>query len=202
MTCGIYEIVNTVNGKRYVGQALNIEKRWSYHRQDLSRGDHHSRYLQRAWNKYGSDAFAFRVILECDMDDLNNYEQSEIDKKSEYNVSKTAGSPKGTKHSKETIEKHRIRMMSAWETEPSFVALRSPEMRRKRGAAISQAKSSVKNYNEDETIYNLVHEYHGEIHITQKRFWKEYGLNRGSVNNLLKGRKPSLHGWTLKKAPD
>lgn len=201
MTCGIYAITNTVNGKRYVGQAMDIEKRWSYHRQDLSRGDHHSRYLQRAWNKYGADAFAFSVVLECYKVDLDHCEQTEIDKKSEYNVSKTAGSPKGTKHSKETKEKYRIRMLSAWETEPAFVALRSPEMIRKRGEAISKTKSSVKNYNEDETIYTLFHEDHGTIETTQKRFWKGYGLNRGSVNNLLRGRKPTLHGWSLKKAP-
>lgn len=201
MTCGVYAITNIVNGKRYVGQAMDIEKRWSYHRQDLSRGDHHSRYLQRAWNKYGADAFSFSVVLECDIDDLNHYEQSEIDKKSEYNVSKTAGSPKGTKHSKETIEKYRIRMLSAWDTEPSFIALRTPEKVKQRGDAISKAKSSVKNYNEDETIYALCHDVHGTIYITQKKFWKDYGLNRGAVNNPLRGRKRILHGWTVKKAP-
>jgi len=28
MTCGIYKIENTVNKKCYIGQSINIEKRW------------------------------------------------------------------------------------------------------------------------------------------------------------------------------
>lgn len=28
MTCGIYKIENKINGKLYIGQSVNIEKRW------------------------------------------------------------------------------------------------------------------------------------------------------------------------------
>ncbi|WP_156120502.1 tetratricopeptide repeat protein [Neosynechococcus sphagnicola] len=35
MTCGIYQILNTVNGKSYVGHARQIEQRWQQHTQDL-----------------------------------------------------------------------------------------------------------------------------------------------------------------------
>lgn len=201
MTCGIYEIVNRVNGKRYVGQSLNIEKRWSYHRQDLTRGNHHSAYLQRSWDKYGEASFLFIIINECEPEEMNDLEQHEINKKSEYNNSKTAGSPRGVKHTKETRENSSVRMKDEWRTNPVYLSLREPDRLKARGKAISKAKLAVKNYNEDDSIYEFYHEDHGTIRTTQKSLWKTYGLNRGSVNNLIHGRKRTVHGWTIKKPP-
>ena len=60
---GIYAIVNKVNGKRYVGSAVNFKKRAIIHKYHLKKGTHHCEHLQRAWNKYGPESFAF-VILE------------------------------------------------------------------------------------------------------------------------------------------
>lgn len=59
---GIYAITHVVNGKQYIGSAVNIERRWKDHRRHLDKGVHHSSHLQRAWNKYGADAFAFSVL--------------------------------------------------------------------------------------------------------------------------------------------
>lgn len=61
---GIYTVTNTVSGTVYVGQARNIRKRWEVHRSTLGSGKHRNGYLQRAWNKYGADAFHFEVILD------------------------------------------------------------------------------------------------------------------------------------------
>lgn len=62
---GIYEIVNTVNGKRYIGSAKKFKIRWSKHVSALRLCKHHSRHLQAAWNKYGEAAFKFLPILTC-----------------------------------------------------------------------------------------------------------------------------------------
>lgn len=61
---GIYTLTNTVSGTVYVGQARNIRKRWEVHRCTLEKGGHRNGYLQRAWNKYGPEAFRFEVILD------------------------------------------------------------------------------------------------------------------------------------------
>ena len=63
---GIYAIVNTVNGKRYVGSAKRFRTRWNAHRAALNKGLHHSRHLQSAWNKYGAEAFVFTIIEFCE----------------------------------------------------------------------------------------------------------------------------------------
>ena len=84
---GIYEILNTVNGKRYIGSAVYIVGRFARHRMHLRRGTHHSVHLQRAWNKHGEEAFEFRPILFCTKDMLLYYEQLAIDAfKPLYNI--------------------------------------------------------------------------------------------------------------------
>ena len=63
---GIYEICNLHDGKAtaYVGSTNNIHKRWGEHRARLRRSTHDNAYLQRAWLKYGEEAFAWNIIEE------------------------------------------------------------------------------------------------------------------------------------------
>ena len=110
MHCGIYQIKNTKNGKRYVGSTIFISRRTKYHMNALKANKHHSRYLQRAWNKYGEGAFEFKPLLYCDKSNLLFYEQRAIDTYQSangggYNLSPTAGSSLGAKHSKATKRK-------------------------------------------------------------------------------------------------
>lgn len=101
---GIYEILNTVNGKRYIGQASNFKKRWIRHQNELKNGKHHSHHLQHAWNKYGATVFKFSVLLICKAEKaiLTFYEQQCFDAfHPEYNIQPAAGSPLGMKHGPE-----------------------------------------------------------------------------------------------------
>lgn len=100
---GIYEIVNRVNGKRYVGSAISIGRRWREHRRDLERGSHHSRALLRAWTKYGEESFVFSIIENCAIENLIVREQAAMDALlPEYNCCPKAGSSLGFKHSPST----------------------------------------------------------------------------------------------------
>ena len=106
---GIYEIINTVNGKRYIGQASNFAERWKRHISALRLGKHKNRHLQSAWNKYGEAAFKFLPILTCakTKEMLCFYEQQLLDKvKPEYNISPTAGTTLGIPCSGESREKN------------------------------------------------------------------------------------------------
>lgn len=102
---GVYEIVNVLDGKRYVGSSVHLTARRDEHFRRLRKGDHHSRYLQSAWDKHGEDAFIFRVICRCDVEDLLAREQEEIDRQSDYNMTKGAGSCLGRVASEETRAK-------------------------------------------------------------------------------------------------
>jgi group I intron endonuclease len=105
MKTGVYQIKNLVNGKVYVGSAVNINHRWVEHKSDLSRQKHHSKHLQYAWNKYGESNFNFEILEECPVEKLIYWEQiwmdslCACDKRLGYNISPIAGSCLGVKHS-------------------------------------------------------------------------------------------------------
>lgn len=94
---GIYAIVNTRNGKQYIGSAVNFQRRWKNHRSLLRLGRHHSVHLQRAWLKDGEDAFAFTILeIVTNLDTIIAREQVFIDRlRPAYNIAREAGSTCG-----------------------------------------------------------------------------------------------------------
>ncbi|MEZ5040299.1 MAG: GIY-YIG nuclease family protein [Saprospiraceae bacterium] len=62
---GIYAIKNTLNGRMYIGSSKNIRSRIFQHLNSLEhkQNNHHSSFLQFAWNKYGKSNFSI-IILE------------------------------------------------------------------------------------------------------------------------------------------
>lgn len=57
-------ILNTANGKRYVGSSVQTKRRWISHKTQLRRQVHGNPHLQSAWNKYGESAFVFSILEE------------------------------------------------------------------------------------------------------------------------------------------
>jgi group I intron endonuclease len=103
---GVYKITNLINNKCYIGSSAYIKSRWSNHRRTLLKGCHHSKYLQRSWNKYGQDNFKFEVLLYCTNEHLLDYEQYFLDTLNpEYNSCKIAGRTSGIYPSEETRKK-------------------------------------------------------------------------------------------------
>jgi group I intron endonuclease len=97
---GIYCITSKVNGKKYVGQSVNIGQRWGEHIKRLKANKHHSQHLQNHFNKYSIEDLIFEVLEEAtDLTLLTNREQHYIDLlKPEFNSCPAAGSCLGLKH--------------------------------------------------------------------------------------------------------
>lgn len=104
---GIYMIRNLKNEKVYIGQSVNIYKRWREHKSNLNKNKHPNVKLQNAWNKYGDNSFSFSVLLTCSKADLNEHEKFFVDKydsyKNGYNM--TLGGNDATSYTKEFKEK-------------------------------------------------------------------------------------------------
>ncbi len=109
---GIYQIVNSINKKRYIGSAINFRKRWKSHRSALRKKKHVNNHLQSTFNKFGFKNFSFE-ILEF-VDDVNNLIVREqywidfhksFDNKFGYNISPKAGSRLGSKFSSESLKR-------------------------------------------------------------------------------------------------
>lgn len=118
MASGVYAIVNTVNGKRYVGSAIDLHRRWREHQRRLVNGTHHNMALARAWAKYGKAALVFRPLLLCGPQELLEYEQRAIDiLQPEYNICLTAGSMLGVRREPFSPE-HRAALAKARANRP------------------------------------------------------------------------------------
>ena len=61
---GIYKITNP-KGKVYVGQSINIEKRWKTYKRAQPNELRDQRKLLHSLNKYGSENHIFEVLEEC-----------------------------------------------------------------------------------------------------------------------------------------
>ncbi|MGG0177264.1 GIY-YIG nuclease family protein [Gottfriedia acidiceleris] len=86
---GVYKIINKITGKYYIGQSIEIEKRFWRHKYELSQNIHHCLYLQRSWNKYGEESFIFQIYKECEKEEAVAIEQNFLDneKVNLYNTS-------------------------------------------------------------------------------------------------------------------
>lgn len=94
---GVYEIRNILNNHRYIGSSVNILKRFGEHLRMLTHNNHHSIYLQRAWNKYGKNKFEFNILETCESikDTILFLEQKYLDLNPEYNTCKNARNTQG-----------------------------------------------------------------------------------------------------------
>ena len=73
MTIGIYKIENLINHKIYIGQSIEIEKRWQKH---LSAKDDF--IIHKALRKYGLENFSFQIVEKCDLSELDEKEEKWI----------------------------------------------------------------------------------------------------------------------------
>ena len=76
---GVYKISNTMcpEGKYYIGYSSNIKQRWQKHKYKLKRREHVNIYLQRVYDKYGTDCLKFEILHNCETkEQAQEYETS------------------------------------------------------------------------------------------------------------------------------
>lgn len=93
----LYQITNLINGKIYIGQTNNIQKRWSNHKC----GNAPHQVIARAIKKYGVENFKFEILYRnISIEEIDNLEINTIKEKNSlvpngYNVSKGGGGMQG-----------------------------------------------------------------------------------------------------------
>lgn len=112
-----------INGKIYIGSAVNLNKRKYDHFYDLKKNLHRNKYLQSSYNKHGKDNFKFDYIKNISI--LIEREQYYLDKyfdncKKCYNIHPNAKSPLGIKR-KKTSKETRLKMAISNGAKPFYV---------------------------------------------------------------------------------
>ena len=73
---GIYKITNIETNECYIGQAVDIYKRWNQHcKAGLGIDTPPGNKLYKAIQEYGLQNFTFEILLECNRDELNEKEK-------------------------------------------------------------------------------------------------------------------------------
>lgn len=74
--CGIYKITNQITDECYIGQAVDVYKRWNEHcKCGLGIDTPPGNKLYKAMQEYGLNNFTFELIEECDKAELNEKEK-------------------------------------------------------------------------------------------------------------------------------
>ena len=113
---GIYKIENLINGKIYIGQSRNIEKRWTAHRtrpfnHNSNQYDHP---LYRSIRKYGLENFSFVVLEQTSIENLDDREKYWIEyydshnKENGYNLTDGGNSASFTILTKKQVDEIKV----------------------------------------------------------------------------------------------
>lgn len=105
---GLYCITNKINGKKYFGQSIDLEKREKqYFNYEVFPNDH----LKNSFNKYGKENFEFKIIKVCKEKYLDRLEKLYIrvndTQNREKGYNKESGGNLNKHHSEETKQKMR-----------------------------------------------------------------------------------------------
>lgn len=214
----IYCILNKVNSKRYIGSSVNFYTRKKLHLSQLKRDVHHSRYLQRSWNKYGEDNFTFIVLEKVDnKDNLLVREQWWLDNSNcEYNWCKIAGSSLGVKRTPEFCDKIRQRQLGLkhpeWRNKIKSEAQGGENHWTKKREAPFSKESKKKMSETHKKLYENGYEHPRKKQILQyskygdfvkewnslKEAGNELNINPDSISNNLRKISKSAGGFIWK----
>lgn len=207
---GVYQLLNTVNSKFYVGSAINIRRRVKQHRYLLNLGSHSSPYLRNAWKKYGEHNFLANVLELCPADLLLEREQAIIDdsgccdRSKGYNSCEIAGSAEhrhlSEQHKRKIGLAHKGRKFSMERRQRMSVWLKGRKMPPGFGAKVVSRNSGLKQ--SEESIEKRAKPYsfidgEGKIHrgTNLKRFAQKMGLHRPNLRSVLDGTRGSCKGF-------
>ena len=78
--CGIYEIINRTNGKKYICQSVDIQRRWWEHKARMHdiNNNCYDKPLYRAMRRDGIQQFELIILEECSPNELNKKEAEYI----------------------------------------------------------------------------------------------------------------------------
>lgn len=194
----IYQIVNKIDGKFYLGSAKNLTRRKARHLKLLRRGQHHSRYLQNAWNKYGEENFEFVVLQKVEPEKVYEFENQLIQSlKPAYNMMMCVFSHIGIKRSKETCKKISEALTGKSLSEEHKEKVRQANLGKK------QSKTTVEKRMKN--IYQPISAYHKDTGEFFREFEsathaaEELGISRMCIYEVINGRKKSYKNLVWKK---
>lgn len=225
---GIYKITNKITGNFYIGQSINIEKRFKEHKRKKLKTK-----LSKDFQKYGLDNFTFEIIEEVSIKRLNERELFYIEKLNPYyNSHKTVVNDCLRNIPEETINKLKKSGKKQWEEKsqeekekiiknnlkgPALNHKVSEETRNKIRKSLlgtkmkDETKQKISNAHKEKFKNGYINK--GAILKNQKKILcvqenksfnsikeaaKYYGIDAGSITKVCKGQRKSCKNLIFK----
>jgi group I intron endonuclease len=199
---GIYQILCIPTCKVYIGSAANINLRWNGHKNHLIRRTHHSKYLQSAWQKYGSDQFVFSVLEFTDKAQLIEREQYYFDlvkpyeRHNGYNVLSNARSSIGRLTSDETREKQRQSKIGKSSPYTAKARLARSLSQKGKPLPVSTRLAQVENASKQWIAINSAGIEQPVKNLA--KFCRENNLDKATAVRVAQGKNRQHKGWVFK----
>lgn len=62
LTMGVFQVINTVNGKILIGSSVNLPAMLNRIKAELKMGSHRNEALQKDWEQFGEGSFEFKEL--------------------------------------------------------------------------------------------------------------------------------------------
>lgn len=186
---GIYCIRRRSNGKCYVGQSINIEKRFKDHK----RWAHKNSYIERVIRKHGIDAFVWEILEICDEDVLNQREihwiaSLDTMKPNGYNLAFGGNHTRLTKEAREKIRRSKL-----GEKNPNYGRTYTPEERQRISESLQGENNPFYGKTHSPEVLRKISERHKgkKVYFSPEHRRKLSEARKGWVNSPETRRKLS-----------
>lgn len=183
---GIYKITNKENGRVYIGQSINIEKRIKRHKRDMKNGKEKPRSLQNDYDRT-PDSFEFSVLRECTVDELDSLENYYIDVEKSINPDNVYNIKRGGNWGTRTVTEETRRKISeklAGENAPHYGKHPSKETLALRSESMKKHSDEVSNRMKGR-FSGEKHPFYGKHHTAE---------SREKISKALAGHTPWMAG--------
>lgn len=190
----IYAIENKVNGKMYIGQTINLKRRWANHKSKLKNNKHINQHLQNSYNKYGKSKFKYKIIeRNIPVEKLEEKETYYIHKynsfKGGYNLKKYG--ERGVIFSKKTLQKISKNNARYWEGK-SRNELTGKKISK---ALIGEYKGAQNPHSIKKEIGLKIYNEYKDKNVSQQQLSKKYNISNVIVGHICRGEHWSTKGF-------
>lgn len=195
---GVYCITNKVNGKKYIGQSVDVYERWVHHMSCLRGNYHVNRHLQRAYDKYGDSVFHFKLLKSCKPEYMDRFEKlyirqyNTLDRNCGYNLD--YGGNEYKTHSEETKKKISESVSKNHQYKGKHL---SEEHREKisdahKGKVFSEEhRKNISKHRKEYWSNPKNHKYGSECHTAIYTLWDCGSVHYGKHEMFRDGREPN-----------